>query len=315
MLTIDSHSTDPYYNLAFEEYVFTAFREEDLFLLWRNTPCVVVGSCQNICREVRPSRLRRLGVPALRRISGGGAVYHDLGNVNYSCITRQEGPADYGKSLAPILEALNALGVPARRNRTSDLAIGEEKISGSAQRAAGGRLLHHGTLLFDSDLAALDALSVRGKNDCFQSRGTLSAVCAVTNIRPHLARDMDVETFRRRLLRQLVPDPAARLELTEGQKAEVRRLRDEKYRGWEWTWGRTPPFAYEKSGTFRDAPFRAAYRARKGVVSDAAIDCPALDCRLAERLLNGARLDPEGFAQLCERLAGDRAEELLELLL
>ena len=315
MITFDSHSTDPYYNLAFEEYIFTRFRQEDVFLLWRSAPCMVVGSYQNICREVRPVKLWRQGVPVLRRISGGGAVYHDLGNLNYSCITAQDGGVDYGKSLAPVLEALNAIGVPARQNRTSDIAIGQEKISGSAQRSAGGRLLHHGTLLFDSDLTALEDISVRGKNDCVQTKGTQSAICAVTNIRPHLAEDMTIETFRQRLLDHMVPDPGGRRELTPAQREEVFRLRDEKYYSWEWTWGRTPAFTYEKHGVFSGEPFHAAYAAKHGIVSDAAIDCPALDAARAVRLLNGARLGPESFAGICEALAGEHGPELLELLL
>lgn len=315
MLYVGSRTTDPYYNLAFEEYIFTSFRDGDVFLLWRNAPCMVVGSYQNICRETRVPALRRLGIPVLRRISGGGAVYHDLGNLNYSLMTRQEGAVDYERSLAPILEALRAIGVPARKNRTCDLAIGEEKISGSAQRAAGGRLLHHGTLLFDADLTALEDISVRGKNGCFQTKGTPSAICAVTNIRPHLARDMTIETFRRRLLDYMVPDLSNRLELTEAQRAEVRRLRDEKYRSWEWTWGKTPAFAYERSCVFAGKPACISYRARKGIVAGARIDSPVIDGPLAASLLNGARLDPDGFAEICRELAGERAEELLELLM
>ena len=315
MITFDSHSTDPYYNLAFEEFVFTHVREEDVFLLWRSTPCMVVGSYQNICREVRAARLWRMGVPVLRRISGGGAVYHDLGNLNYSCVTAQEGGVDYDRSLAPILAALNDLGVPARKNRTSDIAIGEEKISGSAQRSAGGRLLHHGTLLFDADLAALEEISVRGKNDCVQTKGTQSAICPVTNIRSHLAEDMTVEAFQRRLLDRMVPDAGDRRELTAEQTEEVRRLRDEKYHSWEWTWGRTPAFVYERTGSFAGAPFRASYAAKRGIVADAAVDCPVLDGDLVSRLLNGARLCPEGFAEICETLAGARGPELLELLM
>lgn len=315
MITFDSHSTDPYYNLAFEEYIFTHFREEDVFLLWRSTPCMVVGSYQNICREVRPARLWRLGIPVLRRISGGGAVYHDLGNINYSCITRQEGSVDYDRSLAPVLEALNDIGVPARKNRTSDIAIGEEKISGSAQRSAGGRLLHHGTLLFDADLEALEEISVRGKNDCVQTKGTQSAICTVTNIRRHLAEDMTAEEFQRLLLERMVPDAGDRRELTAEQIEAVCRLRDEKYHSWAWTWGRTPSFTYEKKSCFAGTPFRAAYSAKQGIVADAAVECPVLDGALAARLLNGARLCPEGFAQICRTLAGEREEELLELLL
>lgn len=315
MIYMDSRSTDPYYNLAFEEYLFRSFPGEDLFLLWRNSPCMVVGSYQNICRETRPARLRRLGIPTLRRISGGGAVYHDLGNVNYSFITRQEGGTDYDRSLAPILAALNAIGVPARKRRTCDIAIGEEKISGSAQRAAGGRLLHHGTLLFDADLTALEEISVRGKGEHVQTKGTQSAICAVTNIRQHLEEDATVEDFCRQLLDNMVPDPSDRLELTAAQEAEVRRLAEEKYRSWEWTWGRTPAFTCKRSGTFAGKPIFIAYQAKKGIVSDARIESPAINGLLAASLLNGARLDPEGFAAICRELAGDQEEALLELLL
>lgn len=315
MITLDSHSTDPYYNLAFEEYVFSHYKNEDVFLIWRNTPCMVVGSCQNICRETRPVMLREMGIPVLRRISGGGAVYHDLGNVNYSCISSQDGFIDYDKSLEPVLRALHAIGVPARKNRTCDIAIGDEKISGSAQRSAGGRLLHHGTLLFESDLNALDEVSVRGKNDCVRTKGTQSAICSVTNIRPHLAADMSIEEFQRRLLAEMVPDVNNYLELTEEETKAVRRLRDEKYCSWEWTWGKTPSFVYERTGCFDGKMFQARYQARHGVVSDFSMECEELDCVRAGEMFEGARLDPEGFAGICETLAGDRCKMLLELLL
>lgn len=316
MITFDSHSTDPYYNLAFEEYIFTVFREEDVFLLWRNRPCVVVGNCQNICREVKIWALRKRGIPVLRRISGGGAVYHDPGNVNYSLMTRQEGSgADYDRSLTPILAALHAMDVPAGKRRTCDLAIGEEKISGSAQRMAGGRLLHHGTLLFDADLAALEEISVRGKNPCVQTRGTQSAICSVTNIRRHLAEDMTTEEFQRRLLERMVPSPADHLELTEAQRREVCRLAEEKYRSWAWTWGKTPAFSYQRSGIFQGAPIAVSYQSKKGILSEAKISSPLLDGDLAASLLNGAQLDPENLEQICRTLAGAEGHELLPLLL
>jgi len=315
MITLINHSTDPYYNLAFEEYVFRTFREEDIFLVWQNGPCVVAGSGQNLCREVRPALLRRLGIPMLRRISGGGTVYHDLGNVNYSLMTAQEGPTDYGKALAPVVAALNRAGVPAARRGVCDLAIGEKKISGSAQRSAEGRLLHHGTLLFETDLDMLERVTSRGKNECVRSKGTPSAVSAVTNIRPHLARDMTLEDFKARLLAEMVPEESGRLALTEAQEAEVRRLRDEKYRSWQWMWGKTPGFTFAREGVFAGEPFRAGYQARRGIVSDAEVVSPVIDGRKAAELLSGARLDPEGFADICRTLAGDRAEELLELLL
>lgn len=314
MLTVLTRSHDPFYNQAFEEFVFETFRD-DVFFLWQNSPAVIVGSYQNICREVHVETLRKLGIPIVRRMTGGGTVYHDLGNVNYTYITRQEGLVDYDRCLQPVIEALNGIGVPAQKNRTCDIAIGEQKISGSAQRITGGRFLHHGTLLFQSDLAVLDQITTRHKNDCFQSKGTVSAICPVTNIADHLAVPMTLEEFATRLLDRMVPPGSPRLTLTAEQEAAVCRLRDEKYRSWEWTWGKTPAFTYEKSGTFAGVPIRVAYRAKKGVVSDAVIDCDALDAAEAARLLNGTRLDPDGFDGICRKLAGDQAEELMDWLL
>ena len=315
MLTVQNLSHDPFYNQAFEEYIYQTYQDDDIFLLWQNSPAVVVGSYQNICREVHVEALRQRGIPVVRRISGGGTVYHDLGNVNYTYIIRTNGALDYDAVLSPVIAALNAIGVPARKNRTCDIAIGDLKISGSAQRMIKGRLLHHGTLLFSSDLGMLDQITTHRKNDCFQSRGTQSAICTVTNIREHLAAPMTIEEFQTRLLDQMVPPGCPRLTLTAEQEAEVCRLRDEKYRSWEWTWGRTPAFTYEKSGSFHGAPIRVAYQAKRGIVSDAVIDCAVIDGALAAQLLNGARLDPEGFAAICQLLAGDGAEELMDYLM
>ena len=258
MLTVQNVSHDPFYNQAFEEYVYQTYLDDDIFLLWQNTPAVVVGSYQNICREVHVEALRQRGIPVVRRISGGGTVYHDLGNVNYTYIVRA-GTLNYDAVLSPVIAALNEIGVPARKNRTCDIAIGDLKISGSAQRMTKGRLLHHGTLLFSSDLGVLDQITTHRKNDCFQSRGTQSAICTVTNIREHLASPMTIEEFQDRLLAQMVPPGSPHLTLTAEQEAEVCRLRDEKYRSWEWTWGKTPAFTYEKSGVFHGAPIRLAW--------------------------------------------------------
>ena len=314
MLTVLNSSNDPFYNLAFEEYVYQNFCGDDVFLLWKNAPCVVVGRYQNICGEVQVSALRRAGIPVLRRISGGGTVYHDPGNLNYSLMLPQQ-DMDYERCLRPVIDALNAIGVPAKRNRSCDIAIGGQKISGSAQWASHGRLLHHGTLLFDSDLRALDAITTRHKSDSFNSKGTASAICTVTNIRDHLASFMDMDAFSAALLDQMLPPGSARLRLTPEQEAQVRQLRDEKYRSWEWIWGKNPAFSMERSGEFAGSPLRVRYNARRGVVSDFHLYSDALDCARAEARFNGARLDPDGFAEICLELAGPRAEALLELLI
>ena len=123
MLTFNNVSHDPFYNQAFEEYVFNTFRDEDIIFLWRNSPSVIVGCCQNICREVSVPALRKSGIPVVRRISGGGTVYHDLGNVNYTYIRNAEGSPDYGECIRPVEEALNSLGVPARKSGVCDISV------------------------------------------------------------------------------------------------------------------------------------------------------------------------------------------------
>ena len=139
MIQIETTSHDPFFNQAFEDYVFRTFREDEVLLLWRNRPAVVVGCYQNICREVHVRALLEQNIPVVRRMSGGGTVYHDLGNLNYTLITGQNGALDYDRCLAPVLRALNALGVPAQKSRTCDMIVDGKKISGSAQKIANGR--------------------------------------------------------------------------------------------------------------------------------------------------------------------------------
>ena len=162
---LETGSIDPAYNLAFEEYVLTHRMDGDYLILWQNDNTVVVGQNQNTAAEINRAFVEAHGVHVVRRTTGGGAVYHDLGNLNYTLITGQSGALDYDRCLAPVLRALNALGVPAQKSRTCDMTVDGKKISGSAQKIANGRVLHHGTLLFDADLTRLDEITTGRKND------------------------------------------------------------------------------------------------------------------------------------------------------
>jgi len=313
MITIENPSLDPFFNQAFEEAVFNTVRDEDVFLLWRNRPAVVVGCYQNICREVSAPELLRREIPVVRRMSGGGTVYHDLGNLNYSLILPQTELLDYDRCLEPVLRALHALGVPARKDRTCDIAVDGGKISGSAQRAAGGRLLHHGTLLFDADLRMLDAVTTAHKNECFRSRGTVSAICPVTNLKDHLRSPMTLPEFQEALLRAVVGGGQRRSAPPELLR-EAERLRDEKYRAWAWTWGRNPAFACDRQERFAGLPIRVAYEAKHGILSGVTLESPVLPADAASAL-EGARLDPAGLLDICRTLDRERAWELLACIL
>ncbi|MBE6630467.1 MAG: lipoate--protein ligase [Ruminococcaceae bacterium] len=179
-------STDPYYNLAVEEYLFRN-EQEDVFMLWQNEPTVVIGKNQNAFAEVELDALRQDGVHLARRITGGGAVYHDLGNVNFSFISAQSTQTglDFAGFTAPILAALHSLGVNAELSGRNDLLLEGKKFSGNAQHTANGRTLHHGTLLFDSDLSALSRY-LRPDEEKLKSKGIKSVRSRVTNLKPFL---------------------------------------------------------------------------------------------------------------------------------
>ncbi len=179
-------TTNPHYNLALEEYLLRHERE-DVCMLWQNEPTVVIGKNQNAFAEVDVDALRRDGVHLARRITGGGAVYHDLGNVNFSFISANSAQTglDFARFTAPILAALATLGVHAELSGRNDLLLDGQKFSGNAQYSAGGRTLHHGTLLFDTDLTALSRY-LRPDEEKLKSKGIRSVRSRVTNLAPHL---------------------------------------------------------------------------------------------------------------------------------
>ena len=241
MIQIETTSHDPYFNQAFEDYVFRTYREGDVLLLWRNRPAVVVGCYQNICREVHMRALLDRGIPVVRRMSGGGTVYHDLGNLNYTLISDQTGPLDYDRCLEPVIRALNALGVPAQKNRTCDIAVDGKKISGSAQKIAGGRVLHHGTLLFDSDPEMI-AGALCADPEKFRSKSTKSVRSRVGNIRSFLPTDMTLEQFWGYLKSCLCENGFETGELDKQELNRIRSLKREKYDTWEWNYGKSPKY-------------------------------------------------------------------------
>ena len=192
LIILDTH--DPYLNLAIEEYLFRN-ATDDVFMLWQNEPCVVIGKNQNVYAEIDTELAAARGIHIVRRITGSGAVYHDFGNVNYSFIKNaaEEG-IDFSSYTRPIISALHALGADCTLSGRNDLLLGEKKISGNAQFTSGGRTLHHGTLLFDSDLTVLSDV-LRVDEEKIKSKAIRSTVSRVTNIKPSIARMMTVDEF------------------------------------------------------------------------------------------------------------------------
>ncbi len=193
MKFLELKSNDPYYNLAVEEYLFDN-SSEDVFMLWQNEPTVVIGKNQNAYAEVKIDEAKKHGVHIVRRITGGGAVYHDLGNLNYTFISvDSKGGIDFARFTSPVIAALRSMGVDAALGGRNDIEVSGRKISGNAQCKRGNRVLHHGTLLFDSDLAFLSGiLSVdEEKISAKAIKSTRARVANIKELVPSLANVRD----------------------------------------------------------------------------------------------------------------------------
>ena len=328
MIGIVNPSLDPFYNQALEEYLFQNRTEQELFLLWRNRPAVIVGCYQNISQEVNLRQLKEKGIPVVRRSSGGGTVYHDLGNVNYSLMKKRNKILEYDDFLIPVIEALRKLGIMAEKDRCSDIVIGGRKISGSAQKATGNRVLHHGTLLYNAELSLLDEITTKNKSSHIQSKASPSAICKVCNISESwegLGKEgypfkevPPIEVFMEALRDAMGAKPEA-LALTEAEKAEVERICREKYHSWEWTYGKTPHFSFEKEGIFQGEKIRISYQVRKGRIEDFTIQSPYFSEEEVRALFQGQpfslELFEEKFSDLVERLKPQDSKEVREVLI
>lgn len=267
MYSIEEQTKDPAFNLAIEEYLYrtVAPGHPGYFFLWQNEPSIIVGRFQNTAQEVNRTFAAERGIHVVRRISGGGAVYHDLGNLNYSFILPNDGgaPFDFARYAQPIVETLKKLGVRAEFSSRNDLVIDGRKFSGSAQHMDSQRLLHHGTLLFDSDLSVL-AQALNVDSEKFTSKGFASVRSRVTNIRPHLPVPLSPEEFRD-ALRSSLSDLGAKA-LSEEDLAAIEELRREKYGTWDWNWGASPEFTERKAQRFPWGKVEALLNVKEGVI-------------------------------------------------
>ncbi|MDL2218732.1 lipoate--protein ligase [Ruminococcaceae bacterium OttesenSCG-928-O06] len=243
MRYIESPYTDAYSNMALEEVVFRRLpRSEEYFMLWQNKNAVVVGRYQNTAAEVNAPLLEEKGVQVVRRLSGGGAMYQDEGNLNFTFVVNQQGEKnlDFTLFIRPVVRALEKLGAPAQQSSRNDIVIDGKKISGNAQYNSQGRTMHHGTLLYASDLDAVDA-ALTPAADKIATKGVASVRSRVTNIAEWLPAPVPLAHFKRLLVEEMFAEgDVTPYALTRQDHAAVQALRREKYATWEWNWGRSP---------------------------------------------------------------------------
>lgn len=250
----NENNTDPHINLALEEYALRNFDfGHDYLLFYINEPSIIIGRNQNTLEEINHEYVEENGIHVVRRISGGGAVYHDTGNLNFSFITNYDKKSlnNFKKFTAPVIRVLNTMGVDAELSGRNDIVVEGRKISGNAQFSSVKRMFSHGTLLFDSDLSEVtNALDV--KMSKIESKGHKSVRSRVANISEFLDTPMETREFRAKLLEGLYQDrnEFETYHLTDQEWDEVHALKDEKYGNWEWNFGQSPKFNIQRTRRF-----------------------------------------------------------------
>ncbi|MDD4603582.1 MAG: lipoate--protein ligase [Bacteroidales bacterium] len=248
MLIIKRHNTDPYINLATEEYVLKNF-DEDCFMLWRDEPCIIVGKHQNTLAEINVDYVKQNNIAVVRRLTGGGAVFHDLGNLNFTFIQqgKQENLIDFRKYTLPILEVLQKMGISAKFEGRNDLTIDGRKFSGNAECIWKQRVLHHGTLLFSSHMPNLTQ-ALNADPEKFNDKAVKSVQSRVTNISEHLKEPITVLKFADLIQNHIMEKyPDARpIELSPSDHDKIHELVKTKYSTWEWNFGYSPNYNFKK---------------------------------------------------------------------
>lgn len=277
MIFVDNKGIhDPRINLAIEEYLLKTMdvEKEPVLLFYINQPSIIIGKNQNTIEEINTDYVEDQGIIVVRRLSGGGAVYHDLGNLNFSFITKDDGDSfmNYKKFTQPVVDALVKLGVNAELSGRNDILVEGRKVSGNAQFATRGRMYTHGTLLFNTEIDEVVA-ALKVKKDKIESKGIKSVRSRVANISEFLKDDMTVEQFRMEILKSVFggEENIRYYELTEDDWTNIHKISEERYQTWEWNYGKSPRFNIQKTHRFPSGGIDIRLEVNRGVIEEAHI--------------------------------------------
>jgi lipoate---protein ligase len=328
MIFVDNEQvTDPRVNLALEEYLLRHLdTHEDILLFYINEPSIIVGRNQNTLEEINHEYVREHGIHVVRRMSGGGTVYHDLGNLNFSFIT-DYAPSNFRnfrKFTKPVIEVLHGLGVPAELSGRNDILVEGRKISGTAQYSTSKRMFSHGTLLFNAHLENVsEALNV--KMDKITSKGIKSVRSRVANISEFMQETMTTQAFRQRLLEGVFAgvDPIPQYHLNRADWAGVHKMVDERYAQWAWNFGRSPKFNVQRTQRFPFGEIDARIDVQHGAIEEIKFFGDFLgkgEMTDIETVLTGVRYDADALlaalagVDVTDYFGGIQPEEFVQFL-
>lgn len=270
MIFINHNNTDIYFNHAAEQYVLENI-DDECFMLWRNEPSILIGKNQNTVAEINTEYVKENGIKIVRRLTGGGAVYNDLGNINFTFIGKSSEDIDtnFRKFTKPVLEALNSLGVNAEFSGRNDLVIDGKKFSGNAQYYYNDKVLHHGTLLFSTSMTELSkALKVNPLK--FKDKSVKSVESRVTNISEHLNNNMTVLEFKKYIIDYVMKcfGKTELYEFCEKELEQIAEIAKTKFSTWEWNFGNSPKYSYSKEARCGGSTIQVNFNVENGYINN-----------------------------------------------
>lgn len=271
MRYINYLGTDAYQNIAMDSWLLYNLKpKEPVFTLWQNKKAVIVGQNQNTFGEINQEYVDKEGVQVVRRMSGGGAVYHDLGNICFTFFVPVESSSEvnFKQFVEPMYDALHAIGIDAKITGRNDLEVDGKKVSGNAQRYAGGYLMHHGTLMWDTDVEAM-VRSLNVADEKFISKAAKSVRARVGNIKNYAPEGQTLEGFMEALRYYLTNEGKdSELVLTDDQIADIKRWRDERFSTWEWNYGKSPEFDFMNHAKYDGGSIDVKANVKEGKIQD-----------------------------------------------
>lgn len=310
MIYVESGSTDPYYNFGLEYWLITekCFPEDTVFLFWRTEPTLMIGKYQNPYEEINLEYAREHGIHIVRRMSGGGTIYTDMGGWQFTFITKgTEQRISFSEYILPVIDALHSLGVTdAGFNGRNDLVIGGRKFSGNAQYLHNGYTLHHGSLLYDTDIEQMVAATTVDPYKII-SKSIKSVRDRVTNISEHLERPVSPEVFKELMVSRIMGGTQKRYVPTDEEQRRIGQIAQERFRSHRAVFGASPKYSIVRTGRFAGGKMEFTVSVAKGRISDIAVSGDffgTVEIEDFARVLKGCEYERSAVEAALEKLSG-----------